>query len=128
MVKKLTAIISENWDILSDTLNLELENKLENYLLMINGLKPSIELLDKIIRHPNYGIVIGRIKIRDPEYTTLIEMGFLEYDSENETFSIPYKAREIVKGLYNLNHPEVEKREQRRREITRHIIENEKSW
>ena len=95
---------------------------------MINGLKPSIELLDKIIRHPNYGIVIGRIKIRDPEYTTLIEMGFLEYDSENETFSIPYKAREIVKGLYNLNHPEVEKREQRRREITRHIIENEKSW
>ncbi|MCK4996688.1 hypothetical protein KAS08_00140 [Candidatus Pacearchaeota archaeon] len=128
MVKKLTTIISENWELFSDALNLRLKNESENYLIMINKLKPSIKLLNDIIEHPNYNTSILKMKIRDPKYTTLIKMEFIEYNSENESFAIPYKAREIVKGLYNFNHPEVEKEEQKRREIIRHIIENEKSW
>ena len=92
MVKKLTTIISENWELFSDALNLRLKNESENYLIMINKLKPSIKLLNDIIEHPNYNTSILKMKIRDPKYTTLIKMEFIEYNSENESFAIPYKA------------------------------------
>ena len=128
MIEKLTTTISENWNTFSRVLNIELKNKPENYLLMINEVKPYIKLLDKIIERPNPTVRILQMKIGNLEYVTLIEMGFLNYNSENESFDITRRGIEVSKGLYYVNHPEALEEEKRRRELRKYIIEETPSF
>lgn len=95
---------------------------------MINELKSYIKLLDDIIESPEYNIRIFEMKTENPEYAALVKMGFLKYNSENESFAIPYEAREIVRGLYTFNHPEIRREKEERRKITKSIIEGTKNF
>ena len=122
MTKKLLTIISENWDTFSKSLNLELKNEKENYLLMINELKPSIKLVNEIIENHNYNKRINYIKIGNPEYHSLIKMGLMNYDSETKGFNISTKGEEINKSFYNFNHLE----EKEKKELSKKNIDETK--
>lgn len=122
MRKPLTGILSESWDALTSSLNLDLENISENYLLMINKLKPYIKLLDKIIEEPDSIIAVHPIEIRNKGYSSLIEMGFLKYSSEYESLTITPEGIEMSKSLYDFTHHEARKENRRRKELASSVV------
>jgi hypothetical protein len=100
--KTLQNVVMENWDNIAKTLDLNIENKPENMLLMLSHLRPILDSAAAAFPRPTIGMYHSIEDKYKKHILTLEKMGFVKREYEN-----CYGLTSIGVDLMNCYHKQI---------------------
>jgi len=104
--KTLRNIVSENWDSIAKNLNLDIENKPENMLLMLSHLRPLLDSAAAAFPRPSVGVYSSVDDIYIEDLLIMEKMGFVDCTSyKNTAIGLTAKGADLIDCYHKSRNP-----------------------
>jgi hypothetical protein len=98
--KTLRTIIIENWEKISKTLDLSMENKPENSLLILNHLRPFLDSAAIVFPRPSAAIYVSVEEAYRKNISLLEKMGFVKDGGYSNSYGLTIEGVDLM-NCYN---------------------------
>ncbi|MGV8141028.1 MAG: hypothetical protein ACP5NW_01150 [Candidatus Woesearchaeota archaeon] len=123
--KTLRMIVRENWNDITKNLQLDIENREENTLLLLSHLKPYLESAAKAFPLPSLGLYSSVKDIYKKDMLVLEKMGFVETGGCKGSYGLTIKGIDLMNSYHKSKNPNSRTYKEL---IIKNIIENGKSF
>jgi len=104
--KTLRTIVTENWDDITKNLQLDIENKAENILLLLSHLRPYLESAAKAFPRPSIGIYSSVKEVYKKDILILEKMRFVSSGGYNDSYGLTTKGINLMNSYHKSINPD----------------------